>query len=380
MSEVPYAEIVDLARALVRTPSQSREDDQTPVLNVVSGWAERERLGFHWLPREARGPVGGYFHLASKAPGPSLCLAACLDTAPVGDLGSWHASPWSANVVGDELFGRGAGDSKVAASIFCHLFCSLSRAGAAAGNLYLLLDADEHTGHFGGIKAFLERVTRVDTVFVGYPGMDAIMIGARGFLRAEVTFRGVAAHSGSSKNVGCNAVLMGARFVASLAETPLPAEPDPMFPYGPKITVTALHGGNGFSQVPDVAAVNVDVRLTPAFDAEAARAWLSSEIERTGAPAVVTFRESWPPYLLPRDNAAVCALKTEGEAVLGGSLALRASGPSNIGNLLATRGIAAICGFGVRARNVHGANESVELASISPVFTIYERTLRALRR
>jgi succinyl-diaminopimelate desuccinylase len=210
--------------------------------------------------------------------------------------------------------------------------------------------------------------------------LDTIMIGARGFLRAEVTFHGVAAHSGSSKKLGENAVLMAARFVASLAETPLPAESDPMFAFGPKLTVTALHGGKGFSQVPDVATVNLDVRLTPAFDAEAARACVSREIERTGGPAAVTFRESWPPYLLPRDNAAVCALKTEAEEVTGGPIALRASGPSNIGNLLATRGIPAICGFGVQARNVHAANESVQLASIPPVFTIYERTLRALYR
>jgi hypothetical protein len=155
MSDVPYAEILDLARALVRTPSQSRKDDQTAVLDIVAEWAERERLDFHWLRRKDQSPVGGYFHHASKAPGPSLCLAACVDTAPVGDLASWHASPWSASMFGDELFGRGTGDSKVAASIFCHLLRSASRAGAAPGDLYVLLDADEHTGHcptLGGLK------------------------------------------------------------------------------------------------------------------------------------------------------------------------------------------------------------------------------------
>jgi succinyl-diaminopimelate desuccinylase len=92
MSDVPYAEILDLARALVRTPSRSREDDQTAVLNVVAEWAGRQRLDFHWLRGEDQAPVGGYLHHASQPPGPSLCLAACVDTAPAGDLGSWHAS------------------------------------------------------------------------------------------------------------------------------------------------------------------------------------------------------------------------------------------------------------------------------------------------
>jgi succinyl-diaminopimelate desuccinylase len=172
--------------------------------------------------------------------------------------------------------------------------------------------------------------------------------------------------------------MSAARFVASLAQAPLPVEQDPMFPQGPKVSVTALHGGEGFSQVPDLAVVNVDIRLTPSFDAAAAQACLSGEVERTGKLATVVYRESWPPYVLAADNAAVSALKTEAEKVTGGPIALRASGPSNIGNLLATRGIPAICGFGVEARNIHAANESVLLASIAPAFLSYERALRAL--
>ena len=57
----------------------------------------------------------------------------------------------------------------------------------------------------------------------------------------------------------------------------------------------------------------------------------------------------------------------------------KVAGPSNIGNYLAKLGIDATAGFGVRYKNLHGANEKIELATISAVQTIYhEAALRLL--
>ena len=56
-------------------------------------------------------------------------------------------------------------------------------------------------------------------------------------------------------------------------------------------------------------------------------------------------------------------------------------GPSNIANYLATLGIPALCGFGVRAEGIHAANERVAVDSIDPVYRIYlEAVLRLHRR
>ena len=35
------------------------------------------------------------------------------------------------------------------------------------------------------------------------------------------------------------------------------------FSFGPKVTVTEIGGGEGFSQVPDRASCSLDMRLTP---------------------------------------------------------------------------------------------------------------------
>ena len=87
---------------------------------------------------------------------------------------------------------------------------------------------------------------------IGYPGNYGVVVGARGFYRAKVTVYGTARHSGSSTFAGENAIEKAASFVQELVASSLPQEePDSSFPFGPKLTVTAVKGGNGYSMVPD---------------------------------------------------------------------------------------------------------------------------------
>lgn len=47
----------------------------------------------------------------------------------------------------------------------------------------LVFDVDEHTGGFGGAKAYFEHAGPVDGVMIGYPGSDHVVTGSRGVLR-----------------------------------------------------------------------------------------------------------------------------------------------------------------------------------------------------
>ena len=68
------------------------------------------------------------------------------------------------------------------------------------GAVHVLFDADEHTGRFGGVRAYLAAIPRLpDAVSLGYPGNDCIVVGSRGFLRAKLHFSGRAAHSGETE-------------------------------------------------------------------------------------------------------------------------------------------------------------------------------------
>ena len=130
-------------------------------------------------------------------------LDACLDTAPFGDESAWRQSPTSGVTADGWLHGRGSSDSKAGAAIFAHILARLKSAASRwAGSVVLLLDVDEHTGAFGGAKAFFEdpAAPRVDGVMIGYPGPDHVVTGGRGVLRARLHVHGVAGHSGSGQH------------------------------------------------------------------------------------------------------------------------------------------------------------------------------------
>jgi succinyl-diaminopimelate desuccinylase len=76
----------------------------------------------------------------------------------------------------------------------------------------------------------------------------------------------------------------------------------------------------------------------------------------------------------------VLALREASRDELGACLPTAVVGPSNIGNYLASLGVPALCGFGVKAEGIHAANERVALESIEPVYRIYRNALARLHR
>jgi succinyl-diaminopimelate desuccinylase len=285
------------------------------------------------------------------------------------------------------LHGRGACDSKTGAAIFAHVAARLRQSsGLWAGSLALLFDVDEHTGMFGGAKAFFENDAgpRPDGVMIGYPGPDHVVTGGRGVLRARLHVHGVAGHSGSGTATP-SAVAKAARLISRLHDAELPGPAGPGFPLPARLTVTAVSGGEGYSAVPDLCTLNVDVRLTPALDDEQALALLHVTAAEADAawpgtpPTGVEITTCWPPFALPEDAPLRAALVTAARQV-GLSPAAKVAGPSNIGNYLAGLGIPATAGFGVAYRGLHGSDEQVDLATIPPVQAAYHQALLALLR
>src|SRR6266567_2927910 len=179
--------VVELTRRLVRIPSRGGLDPYEPVLACMSAWLGQRGLDC----RQLAGPGGETVALTCEVPGarpgPRVVLDACLDTAPFGDEAAWTYPPASGQITGGWLHGRGSSDSKAGAVIFAHLAARLAdAAGGWAGSVVLLFDVDEHTGGFGGAKAYFEHAGPVDAVMIGYPGPGHVITGGRGVLRARV--------------------------------------------------------------------------------------------------------------------------------------------------------------------------------------------------
>lgn len=380
--------VVALTRALVRIPSRGGIDTYDSVLGHVTAW-----LGQHGLDcRRLAGPGGGVValvcELTGTLPGPRYVLDACLDTAPFGDETAWTYPPTSGTIIDGWLYGRGSSDSKVAAAIFAHVASRLrDELDHLRGSVVLLLDVDEHTGDFGGARAYLEgpdAPDRVDGVMIGYPGIDHLVTGGRGVLRARLHVHGVASHSGGHHPTA-NAISKAADLIRVLNTVPLPDSAGPGFPLPARLTVTAVSGGEGYSTVPDLCTLYVDVRLTPALADDAASELLRSraaDVDRAWPgtrPTRMEITTRWPAFALPDDAALKMALlRSIHDAGL--TATSKIAGPSNIGNYLASRGIPATAGFGVDYRGLHAIDERIRIDSIPVVQAVYHQALLALLR
>jgi len=375
---VPAASIERLASELVSIPSQAGIDSVEPVLHRMAAWLEAHALNPTFLTDPQGNNVALFAKCVGRTSGPSICLNACLDTAPFGDPNSWSFSPTDGTIVANRLRGRGSADSKIGASIIAHVVESIAnRQMIGSGTIYLLFDADEHTGQFGGVRSFIERVSpRPEAVVLAYPGNDKLVVGARGFYRSRIHVFGKAAHSGATTRRGINAIDKLAHLITLLGRAPLP-NPTQEFPIPPVATVTKIDGGAGFSQIPDKATCSVDIRITPSFDSAKARAWLHELVAQVDAEmpspesSIVELDLTWPPYMVDINSRLVTSFLAGGQDAFNRPIAPEICGPSNIGNFLSTYGIPTICGLGVSYENIHGADESSDVTSIPASFHSY---------
>jgi succinyl-diaminopimelate desuccinylase len=384
---VPHAaSILDLARRLVQIPSRAGEDPPGPIIATIRGWLDDHEVPTTVLHSDGA-PVAVLATIEGARTGPTYCLDACLDTAPFGDERAWRYPPTSGHVEDGQLHGRGAADSKMAVAIFTHLAAELvTVADTLQGRLVVLFDCDEHTGGFAGAKTFLAQYHDAAGVMIGYPGNSQVVVGARGFYRTTITLHGRGGHSGGKHRTGPNAVEKAAHLVATLAAARLPSGVTSRFPIGPSLSITGIHGGDGFTTIPDTCDVMIDARLTPTFTADDVRALLNgavSEIDRRyPGPTPASFDEhnTWPAYRLPDNSPVARALLTAAQRHCDPPPPADVCGPSNIGNLLAAHDIDATCGFGVHYRNIHAANESASISDIPTVYRVYRDAARNLLR
>ena len=103
------------------------------------------------------------------------------------------------------------------------------------------------------------------------------------------------------------------------------------FPLPAKLTVTAISGGQGYSMVPDLCTVNVDIRLTSALEASAAAALLHTAAADTDEawpgtpPTGMDITTRWPPYALP-DGSPLRDALLQGAARAGQAPVARSPG------------------------------------------------------
>ena len=310
--------------------------------------------------------------------GPVLQLNGHVDVVPAEDPELWSSPPFAPARRDGWLRGRGAGDMKGG---FAMAVLALDGLAAAAPQLdpplsFASVIEEECTGN--GTLAALHSGPLPAAAIALEPSDLDLLVGGIGILWAEIAVRGRAADSGTA-NGAVNPVDRALGLVVALRELERELNDsvdDPVLagvahPYN--LNLGIFRAGCWPSSVPSVARLGVRFGFPRSWSLATAEARLRETV------AAAALRDPWlaghPPelrctgfraegYALPADHPLAVAVADAHEQVNGSRpRAVALASTSDARYYCNQFAVPALC-YGPRARNVHGVDEAVELASI----------------
>jgi acetylornithine deacetylase len=356
--------------------------------------AELARLGFGVgqvpIPPEtaARAPGGvaqlsydGRYDVLGRinpGAGPSLLLNGHVDVVPA-QASLWSADPFAPATAGGWMTGRGAGDMKGGFAMALLAVGALRTAmpGALTGELSFLSVIEEECTGNGTLAACQAGVLGDAVVVVEPTGLD-LLLGGVGVLWAEIIIDGVSAHAESADRA-VNPVRYLPAILAALgglqdelqAGAADPAFSDVASPYN--VNIGTVRAGDWASCVPGQARLGVRVgyprdrtpeetleRVRDAVRAAAAQdSWLAQHPPRVREAG---YRAEG--HLLSSDHPLATAMSDAHGWAHGVSPRRYVVGSTTDARYYLNQCGRPALAYGPRARNIHGADEAVELASI----------------
>jgi acetylornithine deacetylase len=197
----------------------------------------------------------------------TLILEAHQDTVPTDNM---IIDPFAARIEAGRLYGRGACDIKGGMAAMLTAFARLVREKPrGAANVIMACTVDEeHT--FLGVQRLVEGL-KADMAVVAEPTQLQIVNAHKGVVRWKVSTPGRSCHS-SSPEQGVNAIYRMGRLLAGIeryAEVLRASRTDPLLG-PPTLSVGRIEGGTSVNTVPDRCRIEIDRRIIPGEDHQAA--------------------------------------------------------------------------------------------------------------
>ncbi len=308
--------VLELLRELIRIPSVN------PTLAPEEGQGEAAIAAFarDWLA--ARGLRSWLEEPAAHRPnavgevgdgeGPTLVLCAHLDT--VGTAGM-TIPPFEPRLEEGRVYGRGSYDMKGSAAALMSAAAALAAQGVQ-GRLLVALVCDEEYASLGA-QDFLRR-HRADACILTEPSEGRLVLAHKGFVWAEITTAGRAAH-GSRWDLGVSAIGKMGRIIAALERFDREELRGRLHPLlGPASQHCALiRGGVGLSTYAPECRLQVERRTLPGETPEQVMAELQALVREVGEEAEVRSFLDRPPLLSDRDAPIACCLREAATEVTG---------------------------------------------------------------
>ena len=207
-------ELIAFAQSLVRLKSLSGQEGE-----VIKFIEERMlALGFDEVRIDAMGNLLGRIG-AGKT---KILFDSHVDTVDVKDAEEWKVPPFSGEIVGGRLHGRGSVDMKSAAAASIYSAVVARAAGFTADkSIYVSCTVFEEDCDGENLKhLFQELDLRPDYVIVCEPSSNVITLGHKGKAQVAIKTHGVSAH-GAAPERGVNAIYEMAEIIQRVEKTNL---------------------------------------------------------------------------------------------------------------------------------------------------------------
>jgi len=399
--------LIEFVQRLVRIPSVNPKFQRDPALNREAEVqdaieAELRALGFaaeRTLPLPERPNLRGRWPGSDRR---SLALCGHVDVVPHGDASQWSGDPFSGEIRGERLYGRGAADMKAGLAAMLFACRALHRLGVRLeGRLEFHSLVDEEAGGFGA-KAMSAASAGLEAVMFAEPSGEIIRPWAGGLDWVRVIVRGRNGHSARrfasiypsshSDQVpvrSVNAIELGARVLGCIRELEthwavsksFAGLPPGINTISPGVMVAGC-GENAAgvptllanpAMVPDVCTIDFDLKFLPFERTADVRAEFEAWIERFAAcdpwlrdhPPEVRWELAelhFPPVNTAADHAVVRALS---DGVRGGGQSVELAGTFGVSDAAhySPHGMACVV-YGPKGASIHGPDEYVEIPSV----------------
>ncbi len=264
--------LIRFAQALVRIPSLSCQEEG------VAKRTEEEMgtLGYDQVLRDPYGNVIGV--LQGAGPGPTLLFDAHTDTVDVTGAVPWQKDPFSGEVDGEFLHGRGSADMKGALAAIVYGAAGVDRS-RLRGKVVVSASPMEEVLEGAALRKVMDAFPP-DFVVIGEATDLNLARGGRGRAEIHLETLGVPAHS-SAPHLGRNAVLDMIKVIGGLEEVELATHAL----MGPAILalteiVSAPYPAN--SVIPSICRSTYDRRTLPGETPEAVLSPVLAIAEKEG--------------------------------------------------------------------------------------------------
>ena len=254
-------ELVKLTSESLRVITVNPPGNERPLAEFFAGKMGELGLEVRICPiGENRANVVGI--LRGKGKGPALLYNGHLDTVPPGDV-KWEYGPFSGEIVGNKIYGRGAADMKSGLAAMIMAAGALKKSGIELeGDLIIAGTAGEETDSIGAKELLKEKeMSGVEAILIGEPSSNEIYIAEKGALWLKVKALGKTAHA-SMPEMGINAILHMKKFMEELCSYKFEYQEHELLGC-PTMNIGTIRGGIKTNVVPDCCEITIDIRTVP---------------------------------------------------------------------------------------------------------------------